>query len=98
MLAPDLFDFKELPTCVVPFFFDTLRRYMYTFFHLFMLNILDLNSFSKDIVADNLIIRHGALLLLNFEVINIGYIWINSHCIGLTHHGLLPRYMFIIML
>ena len=46
---------------------------------------MDLNSFSKDSMAENLIIKHGALLLLNFEVINIGYIWIKSHCIGLTH-------------
>ena len=40
---------------------------MNTFFHLYMLNILDLNSFSKDIMADNLIIKHGALLLLNLS-------------------------------
>ena len=46
---------------------------------------MDLNSYSKDIMADNLIIKYCALLLLNFEVINIGCIWINSHCIGLTH-------------
>ena len=61
MLALVLFDFKGLPTCgafdqttsEVSFRFDILRRCIYTFSHLYNKIFMDLNSISKDIMADN---------------------------------------------